>query len=48
MARLILVNLRAGAACDGRASLIAARAGRARRHKRPAAPDGLDAWVDPK
>jgi len=45
---LILVNLLAGATCDGRASLIAAKAGRARRHKRAATPDGLDAWVDPK
>jgi len=48
MARLILVNLRMEPACDGRASLIAARAGRARRHKRAEVLDGLDARVDPK
>jgi hypothetical protein len=48
MARLILVNLRAKAACDGRASLIAARAGGTRRHERAAVPDGLDARVDPR
>jgi hypothetical protein len=48
MGRLILVNPRGDVACDGRASLIAARAGRARRHEPAAVRHGLDAWVDPK